>query len=149
MTNFRTAFPSKYLKSEDVTKPSVVEIKSLDFEDVGAGQRQERKLVAHFVNVPKGLVLNLINSETIAEICRTNDYEQWPGHHIEIYPTKTEFQGKRVPCLRVREPAQQPRRAQPRTEGVPGWVTEPEAAGPEQAGKARDIDEALSNSPLD
>ena len=39
MTNFRTAFPSKYLKAEDVTKPSAVEIKSVDFEDVGTGQR--------------------------------------------------------------------------------------------------------------
>ncbi len=149
MTNFRAAFPSKYLKAEDVANPRAVEIKSVDFEDVGAGQRQERKLVAHFVNVPKGLVLNLINSETIAEICGTDDFEKWPSHAIELYPTRTEFQGKRVPCLRIREPERQSRRApaETRPERVPGWVDEPEAVRSEQVGRARDIDEGLADSP--
>ena len=150
MSNYKDAFPSKYLKAADVNSPRAVEIKSVDFEDVGAGQRQERKLVAHFVNVVKGLVLNLITADTIAEITGTDDYEAWPGHVIELYPTKTEFQGKRVPCLRVREPERQSRRApaETRCERVPGWVTE-EAAGSEQAGRARDIDDVLSSSPAE
>ena len=144
MTNFRKAFPSKYLKAEDVTKPGAVKIKSVEFEDVGTGQRQERKLVAHFTNVPKGLVLNMINSEAIAEVAGTEEYEQWPGHTVVLYPTKTEYQGKRVPCIRIREP--QPLGspvAQTRPEQVPDWVTD-EPAGSDQAGRARDIDEAFS-----
>ena len=151
MTNFRKAFPSKFLKAEDVTKPSAVEIKSVDFEDIGTGQRQEQKLVAYFVNVPKGLVLNRINSETIAEICGSDEYEQWPGHTITLFPTKTEFQGKRVPCIRISEPPRATQSTRPpatTAERVPGWVTEPDQATPDQAGRARDIDEAMPNTPL-
>ncbi len=140
MTNFRKAFPSKYLKAEDITKPSAVEIKSVDFEDIGTGQRQEQKLVAYFVNVPKGLVLNLINSETIAEICGTEEYEQWPGHTITLFPTKTEFQGKRVPCIRISEPPRPPpvsaRPPAAASERVPDWVTEREQASADQAGRS-------------
>ena len=102
--------------------------------------------MAHFVNVPKGLVLNMINSETIAEICGTDDYEAWPGHTITLFPTKTEFQGKRVPCLRVREPAAQAIRPAATPDGqVPKWVTEP---APDLAGRAQDIDEAMGDTPL-
>ena len=149
MSNFRDAFPSKYLKAADVTTPQVVTMDSVDFADVGTGKSQERKLVAHFVGVPKGLVLNLINSETIAEICGTDDFEKWPSHAIELYPTRTEFQGKRVPCLRIREPERQSRRApaETRPERVPDWVDKPEAVRSEQVGRARDIDEVLADSP--
>ena len=105
MPSFRDAFPSKYLKAEDLSGPVAVVIEAVVYEDVGAGQRQQRKLVAHFMDWSKGLVLNLINGETIAEIIGTEDYERWLGQTIELYPTKTEYQGKRVPCIRVREAA--------------------------------------------
>ena len=59
MPNYKNAFPSKYLKADDISTPRAVEIKSVDFEDVGAAQRQERKLVVHFVELAKPLVLNL------------------------------------------------------------------------------------------
>lgn len=149
MSNYHDAFPSKYLKAADVTTPQVVTIDSVDFEDVGTGKSQERKLVAHFVSVPKGLVLNLINADTIAEITGTDDYEAWPRHTIELYPTKTEFQGKRVPCLRVCEPKRQSRSAPAKTplEQVPAWVDEPEKLGAEQAGRARDVDEVMPSRP--
>ena len=145
MPNYKNAFPSKYLKADDISTPRAVEIKSVDFEDVGAAQRQERKLVVHFVELAKPLVLNLINADTIAEISGTNDYEQWPGTTIELYPTKTEFQGKRVPCLRISEPSRRSTSRTPSNE-VPDWVTDPEQAGSEQVERAQDIDEALGSS---
>ena len=76
-------------------------------------------------------------------------FSAWPEHTIELYPTKTEFQGKRVPCLRVREPARQSRRVpvQTQQERAPDWVDEPDQMGPEQAGRARDVDEAMGDSP--
>ena len=117
MASFRDAFPSKYLKASDLSGPVVVEIEPVGFEDVGTGQRQERKLVAHFVGKSKGLVLNMINAESIAEIAGTDDYEQWAGHAVELYPTKTEFQGKRVPCIRIREAKSGTR--QPKVRAVP------------------------------
>ncbi len=145
MPNYRSAFPSKFLKADNFPHAQELEIASVDFEDVGTGQKQERKLVVHFVGQSKGLVLNLINADTIAEISGTDDYEGWPGHRITVFPTKTEFQGKRVPCLRISEPSRQAKRSAPPTQAEPvaAWVTEPEQATPDQAGRARDIDEAM------
>ena len=59
----------------------------------------------------------MINAETIAEITGTADYEQWPGHTIELYLTKTEFQGKRVPCNRIRE--RQSKTSRPKARAAP------------------------------
>ena len=106
MPSYKTAFPSKYLKAEDLgsTRP-IVTIASVEMEDVGNGQKQERKLVLHWVESNmKPLVLNLINSDTIAEIIGDDDYDNWPGHKVQLFATKTEFQGKRVPCIRVCPP---------------------------------------------
>ncbi len=106
MPSYRTAFPSKYIKAEDlgVSRP-IGTIHSVDFEDVGAGANKDSKLVVHFLEASlKPLVLNMINSETISEIARTDDYEQWPGSRVQLYASRTEFQGKRVPCIRLCPP---------------------------------------------
>ena len=102
MPSYKTAFPSKFIKAENLgtTRP-IGTIGTVDFEDVGAGQNKDRKLVVHFTEPDlKPLVLNLINSDTISELAATDDYEQWPGCRIQLFATKTEFQGKRVPCIR-------------------------------------------------
>src|SRR5687767_14852330 len=103
MPSYRTAFPSKFIKADDLhgTRP-VGTIANVDFEDVGAGANKDRKLVAHFVEEPtiKPLVLNMINSDTIAEIAGTDDYARWGGVKIQLFASKTEFQGKRVACIR-------------------------------------------------
>jgi hypothetical protein len=106
MASFRTAFPSKFLKADDLgaTRP-IGTIATVDFEDIGTGQNKDNKLVVHFAESSlKAIVLNLINSETIAAIAGTDDYEGWPGCRIQLYATKTEFQGKRVPCIRICAP---------------------------------------------
>lgn len=126
MPSYRTAFPSKYVKADDLgtTRP-VGTIGTVNFEDVGTGAKQERKLVVHFEEATlKSLVLNLINSDTIAEITGTEDYEQWPGHKIQLFATKTEFKGTRVPCTRVCAPP----KAKP--------------ASPRKPARVDDIDEA-------
>ena len=106
MPSYKTAFPSKFIKADDLdtTRP-IGTITTVDFEDVGAGQNKDRKLVAHFTeSTLKPLVLNLINSDTIAELAGTDDYEEWVGCRIQLFATKTEFQGKRVPCIRICAP---------------------------------------------
>jgi hypothetical protein len=106
MSTWRNAFPSKHIKADDLanTRP-IVTIASVDFESVGTGEKAEDKLVCHFTDDTfKPLVLNMINSETIAEIAGTDQYESWVGVRIQLYATKTEFAGKRVPCIRISEP---------------------------------------------
>ena len=106
MPSFKTAFPSKFVKADDLGNARPIgTIESVDLEEVGAGQNQERKLVVHFAeHTLKPLVLNLINCDTISDIVGTDDYDAWPGHKIQLFATKTEFQGKRVPCIRVCAP---------------------------------------------
>jgi hypothetical protein len=106
MPSYKTAFPSKFIKAEDLgtTRP-IGTIASVDFEDVGAGANKDRKLVLHFEgDLLKPLVLNMINSDTIAELADSDDYETWPGCRLQLFATKTEFQGKRVPCIRICAP---------------------------------------------
>jgi len=124
MSSYKTAFPSKHVKADDLgaTRP-IVTIARVDFEDVGTGEKAESKLVCHFANDAfKPLVLNMINSETIAEIAGTDQYESWVGVRIRLYATKTEFQGKRVPCIRIEAP---PAKARPPVRGASRPVAEP------------------------
>jgi hypothetical protein len=105
MPSFRDAFPSRYLKASDLVHPTIGTIHSVQYESVGTGSKQESKLVARFKESSlKPLVLNTINASTIAEICDSDDTDDWPGHQIQLFAAKTEFQGKRVPCIRVEVP---------------------------------------------
>jgi hypothetical protein len=110
MPSYKTAFPSKYLKAEDLgtTRPTGTII-SVGLELVGNGADQAQKLVAHFAEAGlKPLVLNKINSETIADLAGDEDYAGWPSTRVQVFATTTEFQGKRVPCVRLCEPPAKP-----------------------------------------
>ena len=77
----------------------------MEFEDVGSDK--ERKLVVQFVEPSlKPLILNLTNGDSIAEIAGTDDYTKWPGTKIQLFASKTLFQGKRVPAIRLSAPQQ-------------------------------------------
>src|SRR5262245_46078141 len=108
MPSFRKAFPSKYFKTDDLdpTTPAVFTIKRCGFELIGTGGKADDKLVVYFVESnSKPLILNLVNSESIAEISGTEDYERWPGTRLQLVVSKTEFQGRRVSCIRIQAPA--------------------------------------------
>lgn len=94
------AFPSNWLKAADLQGRSVrVTIKEVVSEDIGDGH----KPVVYFQKGNKGLVLNKTNAMAIAEIYG-NDTDAWTGAIVEVFPDKTQFQGRRVDCLRVRVP---------------------------------------------
>ena len=46
-------------------------------------------------------MLNKTNANTIADIFG-EETDNWYGHPIEVYPSETDYQGKRVACIRVR-----------------------------------------------
>jgi hypothetical protein len=99
------AFPSKWLKAEDLGKKAVtLTIKSVEFEDVGDGE----KPILFFRNAKKGLVLNKTNAETCQELFETDEMDDWVGHQIVLFPDKTSYQGKRVDCIRLRAPEEEP-----------------------------------------
>lgn len=101
--NINSAFPSKYLKAADLNGNAVkLTIREVRMENVG--RTQDHKPVVYFMGKDKGLVLNRVNSNKIAEIAGSFDTEDWGGTVIAIYPTETEFAGETVECIRVKAP---------------------------------------------
>ena len=99
--NINQKFSNKYLKAEDlqgrrviVTIAEVVE-KSIWNED---------KVVVYFKGKSRPLVLNKTNAATIEEITGTPDTDLWGGKKIILYGTRVDFQGKRVPAIRIDPP---------------------------------------------
>jgi hypothetical protein len=104
MRSYKDNFPSRFLKVDDLKgRRLLVTIKEVTEERVGQGADADDKLIAWFQEVPKGLVLNRTNCDSIGEIVGTDDVDLWPGHRVVLYPTKTDFGGKRVPCIRIEE----------------------------------------------
>jgi hypothetical protein len=110
MPNIDSLFPSRFLKASDLQGRQIkVTISHVTIEEVG--KDGDRKPVVYFRNAEKGLALNKINAETIAEIAESFDTDDWAGRQIVLVPAKTEFQGKRVDCIRIQAPgggSQQP-----------------------------------------
>jgi hypothetical protein len=103
-------FPSKFLKAEDLgANRPIVTIQHVELEPVGKGKETTDKPVLYFAEPKvKPLVLNKINTEMIDEVAGTDDPDLWPGVRIQLYATKTDFQGKRVDCVRVCAPPARP-----------------------------------------
>ena len=94
------AFPSNYIKASDLQGRDVsVVMADVKMEDIGS----DHKPVLYFKGKEKGLVLNKTNGAMISEMYG-DDTEDWFGKVIVLYPTKTDFQGKRVDAIRVKNP---------------------------------------------
>ena len=91
----------KFLRAADLDgRPMVAVVEGVEREEVG--QERELKHVLHFRDRGiKPLILNAINSDTLIDLLgpETSD---WDGESVELYPTETSFQGKRVDCIRIR-----------------------------------------------
>ena len=100
-------FPSKYTKASDLNgKPIVVEIERAPLEVLKNPEgKEQQKTVLYFKGAKKALPLNAVNWDSVAAICG-DDTDDWPGHKIELYPTKTQMGGRVVDCIRIRPPAQ-------------------------------------------
>ena len=109
------AFPSNYLKSEDLQGRDVpVVIAGTEMEMLG----NERKLVLSFQGKTKKMICNKTNAGRIAYLYG-DELNDWIGREIVLTSEFVEFQGKTVKGLRVRppsnaRPAQQSHQAPPR-----------------------------------
>lgn len=119
MVNINTAFPSKWLSEPDLGgNPMIMTIDRVEFESI---VDNEMKPVAYFREASKGLVLNKTNANTIMDIVGNPETDAWKGWAIELFPFVTEFNGRMVPCIRVRKPTIQ----QPVTQTVAQPVAQP------------------------
>lgn len=94
-------FPSKYVSTPDLKgRPVTMKISHVVLEDMGDG---EKKWVLYFIRAEKGLVLNIINTQSIAQLHGENT-DLWVDKVVQLYPTTTEMKGKIVPCIRIQAP---------------------------------------------
>jgi len=98
------AFTGAYLKADTFKgKRVTVTCDHVALEKVGEGD----KPVLYFQGKDMGLVLNKTNANMIAEIAGDDEMDNWKGVKVVLYAAKTDFQGKRVDCIRVDYPATQ------------------------------------------
>lgn len=99
--------PSKYLNAADLRgQPIDLTISGCGIEVVDT-RSQDKKIVIYFQGKSKGLALNMTNGNTIGEL-HGGDTDAWIGKAIQLFPTKTDFGGKQVDCIRVRETSSAP-----------------------------------------
>ena len=104
--NINQAFPSKYLKSDDIARPIKVFIAGVSMEEIADG---ETKPVLHFrpnQNLPNhehpAMVLNLTNSDMI-KATYGSDTDAWVGHEVGLWvDPNVRFGNKTVKGLRIK-----------------------------------------------
>lgn len=95
--------PSPHLECADLNGQDVtVTIRDVDFHEVG--EEKATKGVVYFQEYKRAMVLNRTNLKRIIAIYG-NDTDEWPGKRITLYPSETDFGGRTVPCIRIREKA--------------------------------------------
>jgi len=95
------AFTGTYLKAEQFAdKRALVTCDHVKMEKVG----EDTKPVLYFAGKDMGLVLNKTNANMIAEIAGDDEMDNWKGVQVVLHGATTDFQGKRVPCIRVDYP---------------------------------------------
>ncbi len=95
------AFPSNFLRVDDLQNRRIkLTIERVAMEKVGG----DDKPLVYFRGKDRGLVLNKTNATMIEEIAGTDEMDDWAGTEIVLYPARVEFQGKRVPAIRVDHP---------------------------------------------
>ena len=103
MPSYKSKFPSKYLKADDLEgrEGRRMKVEITRWTDEAVGTPPEEKAVLYFRDEQKGLILNKINGDSISEIAGTDDLDRWVGVGITLVAARTDFGGKRVPCIRV------------------------------------------------
>ena len=97
------AFPSNFLRAQDLNgRTDKKVIAGVELQDVaGLVNKNDYKPVASFTDKSKPLVLNKTNSAILAETLG-DETSAWTGKEIELICSQTQFQGRLVPCIRVR-----------------------------------------------
>ncbi len=92
--------PAPHLEAADFKADTEVTVKALEFREVG--DKKETKGVIFFEEHKRGMVINRTNLKRIIAH-HGNETNSWIGKKITLYPSETDFGGKTVPCIRVRE----------------------------------------------
>jgi uncharacterized membrane protein len=114
MPNYNDHFGST-LKGDDLRDREVrVVIEEVTLDEIKSDHGTEKKLVVHFVGKTKGLVLNRVNGDSIAQLAGSPQTEEWGGTALVLYfDPDVMFGTKKVGGIRVKAPASKARAAAP------------------------------------
>jgi hypothetical protein len=123
--NINDAFPSKYLSAADIgdSKPTVI-IAGFEMIDLETDDGMESKPFLTFKGAKKGMILNKTNANAIQDLYGF-DTDAWIGKAIKLIVTRVDYQGRRVPALRIDPPD--------RTTAAPGMREQAPPAPPKMA----------------
>jgi len=140
---------SDALKAEDLNGQEwTLTIESVDIREFDENGYKKHKPVIRFKETEKTFVCNKTNTITIADFCG-QDTDHWPGRKVSLYPTKTDFGGKIVPCIRFRLPSNG-QGAQPTTnQPLPGseHPFAPAQENPPVGGAGAELDDEIPFAP--
>ena len=107
MPNVDDVYSSNRLKAEHVQgRDYRLTITDAPVENCARrGERDDNKIVLYFHQTEKTMPLNVINKNTVKELYG-NISEEWVGKQITLFQTMTEYDGKRVQCIRIRTAAE-------------------------------------------
>ena len=107
MPNINDAFPSKFLKANDLGGVEcTVVIDRVEFEPVG--RDREMKAVLYFAGKHKGLVLNKTIATKVTELTGSALTEEWHGRRVRLYTSEATFGGDTYDVVRVKAAPQPP-----------------------------------------
>lgn len=111
MTTITDLYPPKYISADDLDgRDHVLTMCAVIWEEVEAkGQGADQKTtkpVMYFAEVPKGIVLNKTNGDTITALY--GPVEHWMGQRITLFATRERSFGKERAVVRVRPKAPAP-----------------------------------------
>lgn len=92
--------PPPHLEAADFSGDTEVTIAGVAFSEVG--EEKQTKGVLKFAEYSRSMVLNRTNLKRIIAQ-HGNETDSWVGKKITLYPSETDFAGKTVDCIRVRE----------------------------------------------
>lgn len=96
---------SKYLKKEDAIPPVLVTLADLRQETINKDGKAETVWVGYFEELDKGMVLKSTNLQLLAQVCGSEQSEDWIGRKVVLYADPTvSMAGKVVGGLRIRAP---------------------------------------------
>lgn len=92
--------PSPNMEAAELSGDTVVTIKSVGFKQVG--EDKITKGYVQFEEFDRPMILNRTNLKRVIAH-HGNETDKWVGKQLTLYPSETDYAGKTVPCIRVRE----------------------------------------------
>lgn len=100
------AFPSKYLKGEQLSGPVDVTIQTVRQEKAYLpGEGQKPVWVLYVVHGSKGVILNKGLANGIAQVLSEPEMDNWPGKRVQLYPEQMTVGGRQIVTIRARAAA--------------------------------------------